>query len=151
MIRVIVLDNIIWYPSSDIFGWTVPKALFTCDVVKNRFCCNKWLCLHLTFAFSRTWRQRSKEKCACRRYETDFLSDLINADTALRPIQNTMQKSIISVRYWTQNGLVTHSNRNQNRSPGSVDTLCTSLCKPNLSERKSDSERESVSSVWPER
>ena len=32
-----------------------------------------------------------------------------------------------------------------------MDTFCILLYKPNLSERKSDSETKSVSSVWPGR
>ena len=43
------------------------------------------------------------------------------------------------------NGLVTHSKTGQ----FSVDTFCLFLCKPNLQETKSDLERISASSVWP--
>ena len=47
-----------------------------------------------------------------------------------------------------KNGLVTHSNQKQNqnwnRSQSSLDTFCILPCKPNLSERKSDSETKSA-------
>ena len=39
----------------------ITSAFAFASNIKKEFCGNKWLYLHLTFAFSRTWWQRSKE------------------------------------------------------------------------------------------